>query len=275
MQTATKEQVHKQIFDELEVRRVRRRKLTALEYRPGPAGKDEWPLALPGTVTLILARANAPVLAEIEDAVRSPATGADVGIAKRLLEGIARKSGPGWAWTSKAASMLAEPVWADVRYGGKTLANALWVPPDLEAAVVVFPYTGGRLAPDAFTLVEHLAAGSDAELDAILLVHSPELTAAERGILRRMPEDESEQVVGEALHGDCWECVADYAVYVVVAVVVLTFLLVCLDPPDSDTVINPADFKPGASVGELLALRRRMLSRAMKQLQEPAPDGMG
>jgi hypothetical protein len=106
--------------------------------------------------------------------------------------------------------MLAEPVWADVRYGGKTLANALWVPPDLDAAVVVFPYSGGRLAADGFSLIEHVVAGADAGLDAILLVHAPELTAAERSILRRVSEEESEQVVGEALHGDCWECVADY-----------------------------------------------------------------
>jgi hypothetical protein len=261
---------HKAIFDELERRRVRKRRIDAQPYVPSRADHVEWPLALPGTITLILARAGSKIVSEVEEAIRPSAHGRrDHEIAARILDGIARKDRLKEPWVAKAKAMLAQPVWADLRYGGKTLASALWVPDDVEAVMVVCPYAGGRLAMDDFTLVEHVARGSNASLDAVLLVHTPELSPAERAILRHVSAEEAEQVVGEAIHGDCWECVADYAQYAAAAVVVLTFALLCLEPPDPTTAVDPPPdaLDPSAPVGELLALRRAMLDGVMKKLQ--------
>lgn len=264
-----REDGHLAIFEQLQTRRVRKRRLAVHEYSSPKPKRGSWPLALPGTVTLILAKSGSKILADVDAAVRGGGSGADLKLAQRLIDGITRKIEKKEPWAAKANAMLKQPVWGDLRYGGKTLAQALWVPDDVEAAVAVFPYTGARLLADGFSLVEHVAADSTAALDAILLVNTPELSAAERALHRLATEDELEQVVGEAIHGDCWECAADYAQYAAVAAIVLTFLLVCFEPPfDPDTVVDPEKLlQKNAPIGSLIALRRQLLVEQMKLIQ--------
>src|SRR5262249_37579084 len=50
--------------------------------------------------------------------------------------------------------LIAQPVFASLRYGGRTLATSVFTPPGSEIAAVAMPYNGGRLASEGFSLVE-------------------------------------------------------------------------------------------------------------------------
>jgi hypothetical protein len=141
----------------------------------------------------------APKGSALLDEVRRAATagdGSDREVAQRIREQfIDRKMLP----IDEAVRLLIDqPVFASMRYGGRTLATSIFTPPGADIAAVAMPYNGGRLASDGFSLVEHYREDSGAELDAFVLRHAPALTRAESAALDKLPAEMLEMNVGNA-----------------------------------------------------------------------------
>jgi hypothetical protein len=181
---------------EAESRIQRRRRLPVFDYDPPAEGKRA--LAAPGTVTLYLARTGSSLLRAIaESVVRRD--GKDAELAEKVVTLLTqRESMP----TSVAVdTLIEEDVFADLRYGGKTIAANMFVPEDLEIVSLVFPYAGGRLAPQGFTLVEYAKEGSDLRLTGVLVRAAPPLTLTEKLATQLLPASQLETNVGSAMIG--------------------------------------------------------------------------
>ncbi|GAA3050545.1 hypothetical protein GCM10020000_34310 [Streptomyces olivoverticillatus] len=176
--------------------RLRRtRRLPVFDCPPGGTGA-RYALAAPGTVTLYLARRGSPRLREIaESLVRR--TGRDVEIAREIRESLELR--PRLSVPEAVDRMLAEPVFAELRYGSKPVVNNLFVPEDTEVVSVVFPYNGGRLARDGFTLTEYVIDTCPTGLSGLLVRAAPPLTRAEAVALQLLPPSQLELNVGSAV----------------------------------------------------------------------------
>lgn len=246
---------------EAESRPMRCSPIEILEYTPS-SGDPARQLAGPGTVTLFLARKGSPVLDEIRAAASG---GQDQQLTARLR---AQSKGRTPLPLNRALEMLkAQPVFADVRYGGLTLASNYFVPGDAACSAVVLPYNGGRLARQGFTLVEHWRAADDSPLQAVALLHAPPLTAAEKAALEQVPADQLELNVGKSYM--CW------ALSAIALAALVTLAAICTYQPESDDDHRgPGDhldedeilaLGPAATARELLRLRRRKLEGAMSR----------
>jgi hypothetical protein len=170
--------------------------------------------------------------------------------------------------------MAQAPVLADVRYGGNTLNAGITVPQNIDCAVAIFPYNGGRLAEDGFELVEYPKAGTSDRLEAVVVEVSPGLSAAETAALQLVPGSQLGRNIGVSL--DC--CTTWWAVGFVTAglagavalgaagaatlIVVAGITAVQLGRA---TNLSDAEIKklgPAASARELLQLRREALLQA-------------
>jgi hypothetical protein len=242
---------------EVEARGIRFRKIPVVEY--DWEGDDEGPLAPPGSATVFIAKKGSPVLKEIRAAAKAR-NGSDAGVARKVFSPF-RERRP--MELAQAVQLLQkQPVFASVQYGGLTLATSLFVDAGLHACVVPLPYNGGRLAKEGFTLVEHVKDGSKDALDAVVLVRSPPLTAAERAAVRRVPASQLGLNVGKA--SDCWGVTAIAAVAVVVLAAVAVATLGCHSGVQGGPLARPASISadrikklgPAATARELLRLRR-------------------
>ena len=135
-----------------------------------PPGEDHF--------TLFLARSDNHMLDEVQAALD------DEEKAQKLSETMkgryrGRKEKP---LSDAVAQIVAEPVFAVLRYGDMTLADNLFVPEDIGLAAMVFPYEGGRLSPGAFKLVQYVQKGKSAQLDALIVHREPRRSDAEKAV---------------------------------------------------------------------------------------------
>jgi len=184
---------------EAERRALRQRRLAVFDYQPS-SKEAVVALAAPGTVTLYLGRRGEPMLRQIaETAMRKGRD--DARLALKIREGLERRERQRMSVPEAVDLLVKQPVFADLRYGGKTVASHLFVPDDMDIVSVVMPYNGGRLARGGFTLVEHIAEGSHAALTGLLVRAAPPLTRAEAVALSLVPSSQLEANVGVALGG--------------------------------------------------------------------------
>jgi hypothetical protein len=209
----------------------------------------------PGSVTVFVAEQGARILQR----VREVATGQEedeIELAeylKSLFEGRERISYyEAWRQLSRA------PVFASIRYGGRTLANNVLLPEGPELVVLENPYNGGGLSPPNLTLVEHRRDDTDFALEAVALKHMPPLTDVELRAIELVPEDQLELNLGP--HGDCCDNITD-AVQIIIAV---TFAMASVRPVDAypERHLSAAEierFGPAVSARQLLDIRRDLL----------------
>lgn len=240
--------------DEVLERPIRYSRIQILDYKPSRVNGPL--LAREGTITIFIAHKGASILDRVREACRAEAE-ADVELANYLIDSFrGRKQVTRYlAWTLLHNS----PVFADIRYGGKTLANNLFPPPDAEVVILENPYNGVRIHRDELTLVEHPRDESPGELDAVALVHSPRLTEAEAAALEQVPDDQLELNVIPAL--PCCDDITEYAQ----RVVFITFTVTCLCATEESLVATHLaeeelrSLGPAKSARRLMALRRDAL----------------
>jgi hypothetical protein len=137
----------------------------------------------------------------------------------------------------------------------------LYVPDDLDVCVVPMAYNGGSLALDEFTLVEHFLPGTDTQLEAVALRHSPPLSPAERAALAAVPDDQCEMNVTSPMM-----CYAITGVTIVATVIAVTsFCYQITKPPEDEPSISDeevATLGPSATARKLLAIRRQILEKS-------------
>jgi hypothetical protein len=250
---------------EAEARPVRYTKVDVLDYEPTDPHPEKQ-LALPGSITVLFARAGTPILTQIREAVSSR-DGRDQRLAPRIYKQFRDRK---MLSIAQAVDLLKkQPVFGDLRYGGMTLIANLMVPHDREVGLVALPYNGGSLANAGFTLVEHFREGEEsAALDVVLLRHSAPLTKAEAAALRQVPSDQLELNVGHlGPDGACSVVILVAAVVVEAAVVAVTFAVTEERPRAKIRHLSDeevAKLGPSASARSLLALRRAALEGRLK-----------
>ncbi len=243
-----------------ESRATRTSKLTVVDYRQ-PADGD-LALVAPGTVTAFVGRAGSGSLAELRKALAG-----DVKVARALIARLTKQleRRKPMALSAAVEVLGKQPVFAEIRYGGRALASNLFVPAGLDLCVVAMPYNGGRVAAAGFALVEFLADDGDGALEALIVTSAPDLTAAERAALRLVPADQIGSNIGRAAM--CWAVTA----VTIAAVVVLatSFCISRVAGRDPEERHLPEDrikqLGPAASARALLALRRSILEERARQ----------
>jgi hypothetical protein len=240
---------------EFERRIPRVKHLQFLDYTPAdPYAADA--LALVGTVTFFLFRAGSPMLERVKKALVA-ADGSDLELMRELKSTIGKRPAMPLA---KAVDLLKrQPVIGALQYAGRTLANNLFLPEDVEVCLIPLPYNGGALAQRSFELVQAFREeGSGGELDGFMVRSSPRLTPAEAEALAVLPEDMN------AFNVIVPMC---YALTVVlIAVVVTTLTSICPHTPPHPMDVHLTDEEvaklgPVATSRRLLDLRREMLQK--------------
>ncbi|SRR6266568_7821350 len=236
--------------EEAESRPIRHSSVRIIEYRP--ARVEGRVLAPAGSVMVYVGKKGSPALARIREAAEK-GSGSDVRVAEELM---AQYNGRKLLSPYRAWRLLeAAPVFADIRYGGRTIAKNLFVPPGVDAVWIASPYNGGSLLPAELTLVEHLKEGTKASLEAVALRHEPPLTAAERAALKNVPESQLE--LNLAPNGACCDNVTDVLQIIIAA----TFAMLCGDPlPDVHIAEDEIkSLSPTAAAIQLMDIRREAL----------------
>jgi hypothetical protein len=208
---------------EAESRPLRYSSIPIIDYQP--ARPDGPVLAPPGSVMVFVGYKGAKRIAQIRDVVTS-GSGTDSQLAEELMAPHRERDllSPFKAWRLLEIA----PVFAEIRYGGRTLAKNVFVPPDLDLVWVASPYNGGALSPGELTLVEHLKQeGSPTALEGLALRFPPSLTAAEQAAIQNVPADQLE--LNLAPQGACCDNVTD----VLQVIIAVTFAIMCNNPfPD-------------------------------------------
>lgn len=248
--------VFRPVISEIESRPERKTRLTIVEGKP--------PLGAPGSLTVFVGKKGSSGLKRLEAAVERGGPSAEA-LQERLLSQYrkARKLSP----PELAAHMPKEPVLGEVRYGGATLASGIYVPGNVDLAVIVLPYNGGRLATGSFEFVEHFKPDVKVRLEAVLVLAKPNLTQAERAALRLVPADQISKNVGHSADCDTtWWAVAVFTAGLAVAGALAVAALAAAAFTSNFTANQPhlpdstiARLGPAASARRLLALRREYL----------------
>jgi hypothetical protein len=222
-------------------------------------------LVPPGCIMAVFARKGGTVLQDLEHAIVRGNTTSINEFAARMREQYSARRMVSMA--EAVAVISNEPVFAELRYGGKTLASNLCVPDNLPAAIVTFAYSGGQLADEGFSLVEYPRTGAREELEVLLVRRPPILTDVERRALELVPADQLELNIGNAAY--CFAATGVVVAYVAVAIVVVTAVGNCASDYDRLARVSlPADrvhqLGPAGTARELLRLRRELLEEIMQ-----------
>src|SRR6266566_5905468 len=178
-------------FVEAQARPIR---LTNIEVIDKTSPAQNAFFGIPGTLTVFIARKGSAALHELREALK---TGGEA--LKQLYRKVGEQAVQVERWTLEEAvqATIQAPVFAELRYGGATLAQGLSVPEGLDMTTVLFlPYNGGRLAQEGFILAERFKEGSDAALEALVVRVDPPLTEAEKAALQLVPPDQDINNVG-------------------------------------------------------------------------------
>ncbi|MQY31219.1 hypothetical protein [Nocardia aurantia] len=242
--------------DELTLRSLRYREIEILDYIPSQP--DRALLCPVGAVRIFVAAQGDPILQRVRDIIAHHNDG-DVDLVENEI--APRFAGRTTLPIDQLWHMLQHsPVFASIRYGGRTLATNVVPPPDLGLVVLDNPYNGGELSPAHLTLVEHLAENTDAALDAVALRQAPPLTPAERAAVALVPADQLEANL--AIRGSC----APHGTFIVVTALAFTAAILCAAAatPAEEQQQHLSDEQiqqlgPAATARQLLDIRRAAL----------------
>jgi hypothetical protein len=252
-------------YDEAANRPVRRRTVDVVDYQPSRQF-PEFFLALEGTLTVLAARKGSPLMADIRAALRS-GSGDTRAVATRLYTQFRNRKGLTFDRALKKA--VSADVFADVLHGDRVLAEGVFVPRDLEVAVIPLPYNGGPLADDGIVVVEHPADEGTDPLDILVLRRAPVLTKAERAAIDKVPKAQRTMNVGHSPGPRaCSVLLLTAAVVVEAAIVAVTYTITGKVHLGHMAHIRPSDLKkmgPSKSARELVKMRRSLMKKRPKK----------
>lgn len=197
---------------EAESRPVRLSKPPILPYQ-APA-RASAVLAEPGTVTVYVFRKDSEFKAKLLRSLLGGNAATNQLVADLNSQYKKRKQ---VSLQAAVQHLIEQPVFAELRYGARTLASSLFVPDGLDACVFALPYNGGGFSPDGFTLVEHVRSDGDKiQLEAVVVSNPTELTRAEKAALQLVSEDQLELNVGHNVEIMCYALCATALVVLVI-----------------------------------------------------------
>jgi hypothetical protein len=180
-----------QVSQEKATRPVRPCRCVLVEI-PEAAQADDFAHIAPGTVTAFVARVGEPLLATLSKAIQAndnkEFNGVSDQIKKMATEFSLKIAGAGIYDESQPGAI---PSIAEIGYANKTLVSHVHVDDILRVHVHAFPYNGGYLNRNQFSMVEYYRAGSDTPLICVLVIRQPKLSEIEREALRLVPSDSS------------------------------------------------------------------------------------
>ena len=180
-----------QVSQEKATRPVRPCRCVVVEI-PEMAQTDDFAHVAPGTVTAFVARVGEPLLATLTETIQ--ANGSEEfnlvsdQIKKMAAELSLKIAGAGIYDESQPRAI---PSIAEISYANKTLVSHVHVDDILRVHVHAFPYNGGYLNRNQFSMVEYYRAGCDKPLICVLVIRQPKLSEIEREALRLVPSDSS------------------------------------------------------------------------------------
>ncbi len=243
------------VLSEIANRSNRTTKLSVIDA-PRQTGKER--VTLPGTLTVYVGKKGTNAV----DEVRSAFSKGPEQIQKLTTE-IDRQIGSSHLGleTDLVRSMIREPVFADIVYGGAALNRGFFLPKGIDLFPIPLAYNGGQLAADGFTMVEHFKKGAEDSLEALIVRSGPSLTTAEKAALEMVPAD---QRTGNIATPDGWCDTTWWAVAVtVIGAVKIAVAITVVMAAMEEVHLSESDIEklgPSASARELMALRQRVLS---------------
>ena len=141
----------------------------------------------PGTVVLFSAPKGSRLLRQLENALSTRSLGALRELGLQIRESAATREV--LSINSVVDKLIDAPVYFDLRYGGKTLAQNLGLVNNLELGSIMYAYNGGRLNDESFEIVEYYRPGAREGVDHLLVKHAPRLSELERAVVEAVPEN--------------------------------------------------------------------------------------
>jgi hypothetical protein len=161
------------VTEEHAISPVRRCRCVVLEI-PDTAQPGDFVHITPGTVTAFVAREGDPLLLALIAAIEA-GNKCELNVATAQIA------------IHAAARSHAFPTFATISYANKTLVGHVHSDDAPRVHVHVFPYNGGCLDTQHFSLIEYCRPGSDTPLICVLLIRQPILTDIEKEALRLAP----------------------------------------------------------------------------------------
>jgi len=188
-----------QVSQAKETRPVRSCRCVVVEI-PATARPDDFAHITPGTVTAFVSREGEPLLYKLTETIEannSKEFNLATDQSKQMEAELSRKiAGAGIYAESQRQAF---PSFAEISYANKTLISQVYVDDVLRVHVHVFPYNGGYLDRNAFSMIEYYRAGSDTPLTCVLLIRQPTLSEIEREALRLVPSGASANNIAAAM----------------------------------------------------------------------------
>jgi hypothetical protein len=183
-----------QVSEETATRPVRPCRCTVVAI-PSTAKPDDFAHVTPGTVTAFVAKEGEPLLNSLTETVEAHnSKGFDSATdeikrmeAEELRKITASASDP-------ASKTLAMPAFAAISYAGKSLIGHLYVDEVLRVNAHPFPYNGGHLDINAFSMIEYYRPEDEMPLRCVLLIRQPQLSDIEKEALRLVPSGSANNV---------------------------------------------------------------------------------
>lgn len=140
-----------------------------------------------GSVMMFSAKRGHGILRQLEQAYTSGDRAALQSLSRIVDEDVSRRR---VVPVSTAVDLLIEaPSYFDLLYDNKQLANNVGLVNGLEYGSMLFPWNGGRLNPEDFTIVEYTKPFAGPDFETLLVLTEPDLTQIEREALEAVPED--------------------------------------------------------------------------------------
>ncbi len=142
-----------------------------------------------GTIVTLVSRAGFDYLDGLVDAIKAKSesrTRIFCEAIAQLVRGDLRKR-------KEPVNPRDVPVIVDVRYGSSWLAKHLLITAEAQVAFSAAVWTGGKLDPKKFQLLQHVKRGSKPiEIQVLTILVPPKLTKIEKAMVAAVPEDISD-----------------------------------------------------------------------------------
>jgi hypothetical protein len=183
-----------QISEEAAIRPVRPCHCLVVEI-PDTANPDDFAHVTPGTVTAFVAQEGEPLLSQLTQAIEAN-NSKDFNSATEQIKRMEAEvlSNITAAVNHPESRSRAMPAFAAISYADKTLIGHMHVDQVLRVNVHPFPYNGGYLDKNKFSMIEYYRPEDDTPLTCVLLIRHPKLSDIEREALRLVPSGSANNV---------------------------------------------------------------------------------
>lgn len=216
---------------------------------------------LEGSVTIFWGRKGGSAIAALERAFVDRDVDKLDALHDKFIAAVAKRS------LTSVAKAVEEALGAvsffDLSFGGRPLANSVFLPKGLQVGSITLPFSGGKLDPAKFEVREHLKGRTGAKYDVLVLVAHPRLNPLERRALESVPASMQSIQIGAPSNQ-----VITVIITIVAFVGINTMMTLCcgnIRDRLSAQHLSPADLKRLDGIGSarrLLDLRRQIFEAA-------------